>query len=128
MEISRLARRVDTKFKLSHAFLPSQGSSRQFGRSRPLDAPSPQPFRTALQCPLSDDCLTKTPTVEGIDRKKPLLGTVPPYTRHVVINTAKTNWAARIENDEGPKLARTLKELLGPKGEFHNVRCITLHP
>ena len=44
-----------------------------------------------------------------------------PYAQHVVINTGKTEWKSRIEDEEGPNLARELKALLGPKGPFHDV-------
>lgn len=59
----------------------------------------------------------------GIDHEKPLSGTTPPYRQHVVICTGRDDWASRIEKEEGPNLAKGLKELVGPKGEFHDV-CV----
>ncbi|MCJ1463329.1 hypothetical protein MMC07_001936 [Pseudocyphellaria aurata] len=55
-----------------------------------------------------------------IDRDKPLANTTPPYTQHVVISTGHDDWASRIENEEGPNLAKGLKELLGRNGELHH--------
>ncbi len=44
-----------------------------------------------------------------------------PYAKHVVISTGKSDWKSKIEDEEGPNLARKLKALLGPKGRFHDV-------
>lgn len=62
-----------------------------------------------------------------IDREKPLANTAPPYNQHVVIGTGRDDWASRIEKEEGPNLAKGLKELLGLNGEFHHVRPRRLH-
>lgn len=55
-----------------------------------------------------------------IDRDKPLANTAPPYTQHVVISTGRDDWASRIESEDGPNLAKGLKELLGRNGEFQH--------
>ena len=57
-----------------------------------------------------------------IDRDKPLANTAPTYNQHVVISTGRDDWASRIESEDGPNMAKDLKELLGLKGEFHHVR------
>lgn len=82
-------------------------------------------FPVAPCCPPGRGCYAQTPSDIGIDTKKPLSGTVPPYTQHVVISTGRDDWASRIESEQGSNLARDLKELLGPKGEFHNVGPLT---
>lgn len=57
-----------------------------------------------------------------IDRDTPLANTVPPYTQHVVISTGRDDWASRIETEKEPNLAKALRKLVGPNGEFHHVR------
>ena len=38
------------------------------------------------------------------------------------MHTGRDDWASRIEDDaEAPNLAKELKALLGPKGEFYEV-------
>ena len=84
-------------------------------------SPPIPPFPTVECCPPGKKCLHPTPSDIGINTKKTLSGTTPPYKQHVVICTGKDDWASRIEKEEGPNFARGLKELVGPKGEFHDV-------
>ena len=72
-------------------------------------------------CPSPSCACASTPDLQ-IDRVKPLINTVPSYSRHVVVHTGRDDWASRIEDDtEAPNLAKELKALLGPKGEFYEV-------
>ena len=64
--------------------------------------------------------------------------TLPPFMRHVVIRTGRSDWASRIEDEkcsvvgdaqEGiprANLARSLKELVRPGGKYYNVGSIFL--
>lgn len=52
----------------------------------------------------------------------PLANTAPPYNKHVVINTGRSNWCSQIVAEKGPNMAKELKELLGLGGELHRVR------
>ncbi|MCJ1381043.1 hypothetical protein MMC17_004152 [Xylographa soralifera] len=77
-------------------------------------------YPTVDVCPSpSCDC-TPTPAGLDINYKLPLAGTKPPYAQHIVICTGRDDWSSRIEDEEGPNLAKELKTLLGPKGQFHN--------
>ena len=80
---------------------------------------SPQPppaFPTIEKCP-SPNCLCE-PTPQGldIDHEKPLSGSMPAYTEHVIICTGKDDWKSRIEDEKNPNLANGLKTLLRPRG------------
>ena len=52
----------------------------------------------------------------------PLANTVPPYNKHVIINTGRSDWCSQIVAEKGPNMAKELKELLGLGGELHTVR------
>ena len=80
------------------------------------------------ECPAPTCACGEMPTGLDIDYKKPIRGTMPRYTRHVVIHTGQDDWESKIENGtvgvesgEGVNIARVLKELMGPKGKYHNV-------
>ena len=74
-------------------------------------------------CPPSTCACAATPDLE-INRIKPLINTVPRHSKHLVVHTGRDDWASRIEDDEEkPNIAKELKALLGPKGEFHEV-CV----
>lgn len=92
--------------------------------------PSPTPSFPVLDtCPPPTCACGATPAGLDIDQERSLSGTVAPYAQHVIINTGKFDWKSRIEDEEGPNLARELKALLGPKGRFHDVgrRCHLLN-
>ncbi len=75
-------------------------------------------------CPSPTCPCAETPELE-IDRKKPLVNTISPHAKHVVVHTGRVDWAKRIEDDvETPNIARELKALLGPKGPFYDVSTI----
>lgn len=57
-----------------------------------------------------------------VDTVLPLSNTAPPYNKHVVINTGRSNWCSKIAAEKDPNMAKDLKELLGLGGELHNVR------
>lgn len=70
-------------------------------------------------CPCAD-----TPKLD-IERKKPLIDTISPHAKHVVVHTGREDWAKRIEDDEEkPNIAKELKALLGPKGPFYDVSML----
>ena len=83
----------------------------------------PMRYPTIDICPSPACACTPTPTGLEIDHKLPLAGTKPGYAQHIVICTGRDDWPSRIEDEEGPNLAKELKALLGPKGRFHDV-CI----
>ncbi|MCJ1390753.1 hypothetical protein MMC18_003614 [Xylographa bjoerkii] len=80
---------------------------------------TPIPYPTIDVCPSPTCACAPTPTGLDIDHKLPLAGTKPPYAQHIVICTGREDWPSRIEDDEGLNLAKELKTLLGPKGQFH---------
>ena len=67
------------------------------------------------------------PSGLAIDHEKQMKGAMPKYAQHVVIHTGRDDWASKIEEEIGGKgernLARTLKEMVGRAGKFHDV-CI----
>lgn len=72
-------------------------------------------------CPSPTCPCTETPELD-IDRTKPLVNTISPHAKHVVVHTGREDWAKRIEDDvETPNIARELKALLGPRGPFYDV-------
>ena len=76
---------------------------------------------TTSTCPPSTCACAATPDLE-IDHIKPLINTVPRHSKHLVVHTGRDDWASRIEDDEEePNIAKELKALLGPKGEFYEV-------
>ncbi|MCJ1401422.1 hypothetical protein MMC11_004635 [Xylographa trunciseda] len=81
---------------------------------------APIPYPTIDVCPPSTCACTPTPPGLDINHKLPLAGTKPPYAQHIVICTGRDDWPSRIENDEDPNLAKELKGLIGPKGQFHD--------
>ena len=92
--------------------------NRRISQISPSQTP---PFPVVGTCPPPLCACRATPTNLDIDRDRPLSGTMAPHTRHVVISTGKVDWKSRIEDEEGPNLARELKALLGPKGPYHDV-------
>ena len=76
---------------------------------------------TTSTCPTSTCACAATPDLE-IDRVKSLKNTVPRHSKHLVVHTGRDDWASRIEDDEEkPNIAKELKALLGPRGEFYEV-------
>jgi len=58
-----------------------------------------------------------------IDHIKPLNGTMAAYAEQVIICTGRDDWESRIEDENGgDNMAARIKKLVGPKGEFHDVR------
>ena len=104
---------------------------------RSIAVPTSNLTRKHDPLPLVEKCPSPTCQCAGmprdldIDYKKTLRGTMPRYTKHVVIRTGRDDWASRIEDENlGPdengkdvNLARELKALIGPKGKYFNV-CI----
>ena len=88
----------------------------------------PESLPTIAECPAPTCPCGKMPTGLDIEYEKTLQGTMPRFTRQVVIHTGQDDWESRIEDgatgiegDKGVNLARELKELMGPKGKYHNV-------
>ncbi|KAL8682891.1 MAG: hypothetical protein Q9186_001137 [Xanthomendoza sp. 1 TL-2023] len=53
------------------------------------------------QTPCSEcECQLQVPSDLDINRDRPLLNTVAPHNRHVVISTGRSDWPSRIENEE----------------------------
>ena len=76
-------------------------------------------------CPSPICACAATPNLE-IDHVKPLRNTVPGHSKHVVVHTCRDDWASRIEDDkQTPNIAKELKSLLGPKGEYFEVSQCT---
>lgn len=75
---------------------------------------------TITGCPAPTCACATTPDLE-IDHIKPLHNTVPRHSTHVVVHTNRDDWASRIEDEKLPNIAKELKALLGPKGEFYEV-------
>lgn len=63
------------------------------------------------------------PSSLDIDHEKPLSGTMPPYTQHVVIRTGKNDWSSKIEDEDtrGVNFARELKRMVGRGGRLNDV-------
>ena len=87
-------------------------------------------FRLSSTVPSVDTCPSPTcscaemPELD-IDRMKPLVNTISPHAKHVVVHTGREDWAKRIEEDEEiPNIAKELKALLGFKGPFHDVGAL----
>ena len=53
---------------------------------------------TSQDLPSTCSCAS-TPAGLAIDREKPLKKTVPPYTRHIVLCTGKSDWTSKIDDD-----------------------------
>ncbi|MCJ1318319.1 hypothetical protein MMC15_003647 [Xylographa vitiligo] len=107
---------LPTRCLLSHKSIPRPSALRRLSTLRSLPAPYP----TTNVCPSPTCACTPTPTGLDIDHKRPLAGTKPPYAQHIVVCTGRDDWPSRIEDEEGPNLAKELKKLLGPKGQFHD--------
>ncbi|KAL8708142.1 MAG: hypothetical protein Q9220_006903 [cf. Caloplaca sp. 1 TL-2023] len=90
---------------------PSSSYTTTLGQTIPITSHIP-----STPCACQDD----VPPDLDIDRKRSLVNTVAPYTRHIVIATGKDDWASKIESEEG--MAKTLKEMTKPGGEWHDVR------
>lgn len=89
------------------------------------------PFPTIPTCPAPTCACAASPTLPSgfeIDRKAPLNGLIPNYAQHVLVCTGTDNWPSRIEEaNGGDNLAADLRELVGPRGKFSDVRG-PLHP
>lgn len=57
-----------------------------------------------------------------VDTVLPLANTAPPYNKHLILNTGRSDWCSQIVAEKGPNMAKELKELLGLGGELHTVR------
>lgn len=57
-----------------------------------------------------------------VDTVLPLANTAPPYNKHLIVNTGRSDWCSQIVAEKGPNMAKELKELLGLGGELHTVR------
>lgn len=67
-------------------------------------------------------CAVQLPNGLTIDRTRPLLNTAASYNQHVVVATGKSDWASRIEDEEGPgDTAKALKDMTKRTGEWFDV-------
>ena len=76
---------------------------------------SPNPLWSIETCPSPTCACTATPENLDIDHEQPLAGKIPLYDQHVVLCTGKTDWASRIEDDEGGNLVKGLKHFVVTK-------------
>lgn len=85
--------------------------------------------RTIPTCPPPTLPHAPKPPDLDIDRKLPLLGSMPAHHGHVLIATGRTDWKSRVEDDEATEggVIKGLKEMLGPRGMFANVRHGFIH-
>ena len=63
-----------------------------------------------------------------IERSKDLNGTMAAYSQQILVSTGQLAWKSKIEDEKdtapwGSAVAQ-IKELLGPKGRFHDVGCM----
>lgn len=58
-----------------------------------------------------------------IDREANLNGTMAAYAENVLISTGKHDWKSKIEDEDDGVLVKQLKQFLGPKGKFSDVRA-----
>ena len=103
------------------AHIPTRVQVQVYRSASRLRPQPPPPFPVIEKCPAPTCECAATPAGLDIDHVKPLSGTMPTYTDHVVICTGKTDWESRIEDEKEPNLARGLKTLLGLKGRLHDV-------
>ena len=64
-----------------------------------------------------------------IDRQKDLNGTMAAYSEQIIVSTGQSDWKSKIEDEKetsswGAAVAQ-IKELLGPKGRYHDVSCFS---
>ena len=130
-----IPRPLPLRTRLRHSFSPHLAlRTSATASTRSIEVPTSRAiaeqgsFSVIEKCPAPTCVCAKMPTDLDIDYKKPLRGTMPHYTRHVVIHTAQNDWESRIEDgaigrgrEKSVNLARELKELIGPKGKYHNV-------
>ncbi|KAH7089614.1 Sucrase/ferredoxin-like-domain-containing protein [Paraphoma chrysanthemicola] len=86
-----------------------------------------QSIPTIQTCPSPTCACASTPPDLDIDRKSPLLHTMPAYAEQVVLCTGRADWHSNIEQDDGATGAfvKGLKSEIGRGGKgfdpFHNV-------
>jgi Sucrase/ferredoxin-like len=66
-------------------------------------------------CPLPTCECQHMPTGLDIDYKRPLSGTVPPYSDHLLLHTGTYDWPSKIEDDQRYPLAHDMKLALKRK-------------
>lgn len=71
------------------------------------------------------ECSDMPPDLD-IEQTKDLNGTIAAYSDQILISTGQADWKSKIEDekDTAPwgSVVAQVKELLGPKGRFHDVR------
>lgn len=78
---------------------------------------------TCLACPMPCDDHKQFPSYLQFDRDSPLLGSMKPYGRHIMISTGQSDWAEHIDDDTtslAAALTEVLKEKKTDKGELRN--------
>jgi hypothetical protein len=78
---------------------------------------------TTQTCPSPTCACASTPPDLDIDRTTPLLNTMAPYARHVVLCTGKADWHSNIEQEDGAtgEFTKGLKGVIGKGGEAFDV-------
>ena len=78
------------------------------------------------ECPPSTCHCADMPS--GLDIKTEGPMTMPPYSQHVIVYTGRADWPSKIEKQDTQDLsgnpAKTLKQLLGLGGKYHDVRKV----
>lgn len=82
-------------------------------------------FPVIESCPVPTCQCQDLPRGLDIEREQNLSGTMAAYAEQILISTGKSDWKSRIEDEEGAHgdVVRGLKQLLGPKGKFSDVRA-----
>ncbi|ORY97355.1 Sucrase/ferredoxin-like-domain-containing protein [Syncephalastrum racemosum] len=78
---------------------------------------------TCLSCPMPCDDHKQYPSYLQFDRDSPLLGSMKPYGRHIMISTGQSDWPEHIDDDTSSlaaALTEVLKEKKADKGELRN--------
>lgn len=81
-----------------------------------------RPIQTISSCPDPTCACAEMPSFPDgleIDHSRPLNGSVPAYSKQLLICTGQPNWTSRIEEENsGDNLAADVKELIGRGGIF----------
>ena len=120
--ISQLCRSLPVKRSLPHRY-PTRPSSIPRRLSSTYKTSSGQILDINGEVPTcSCDC-SPMPSDLDIDYKRPLTNTVANHNQHLIISTGKSDWSSKIETEKGfGRMAEAMRSLIGPQGEFYNVR------
>ncbi|KAF2729330.1 hypothetical protein EJ04DRAFT_502512 [Polyplosphaeria fusca] len=97
---------------------PIARSLRHLSISAPRSSPSTPTIPYTWTCPSPTCSCAPAPQDLDIDRKTPLLNTMPAHSQHLLICTGNSDWTSRIEDEPTPSGAfiRGLKSIIGKGG------------